>query len=81
MPHMSRRDKHRRGDCGTQTFRGDPHDGTGLGERVVPKLETCRLCEEQALHYTLAVAFGEPAGKTSAFIFAVLVRVCQESLR
>jgi hypothetical protein len=41
-------------------MRGDPHNGAGLGDRVVPMLETCRLCEEQDLHYTLAVAFGEP---------------------
>jgi len=41
-------------------MRGDPHDGAGLGDRVVPMLETCRLCEEQDLHYTLSVAFGEP---------------------
>jgi hypothetical protein len=48
-------------------MRGDPHDGAGLGERVVPMLETCRLCEEQDLHYTLAVAFGEP-GETRATV-------------
>ncbi len=48
-------------------MRGDPHDGAGLGDRVVPMLETCRLCEEQDLHYTLAVAFGEP-GETRATV-------------
>jgi len=48
-------------------MRGDPHDGAGLGERVVPMLETCRLCEEQDLHYTLSVTFGEP-GETRATV-------------
>ncbi len=47
--------------------RGDPHDGAGLGDRVVPMLETCRLCEEQELHYALSVAFGEP-GETRATV-------------
>jgi len=41
-------------------LRGDAHDGAGLGDRVGPMLETCRLCQEQDLHYTLAVTFGEP---------------------
>ncbi len=41
-------------------MRGDPHDGSGLGERVEPMLQTCRLCEAQDLHYTLSVTFGEP---------------------
>lgn len=41
-------------------MRGDPHAGAGLGERVKPMLDTCRLCEEQDLHYTLSVTFGEP---------------------
>jgi hypothetical protein len=41
-------------------MRGGPQDGAGLGDRVTPMLETCRLCEEQDLHYTLGVAFGEP---------------------
>ena len=41
-------------------MRGDPHDRAGLGDRIVPMLETCHLCEEQDLHYTLSVAFGEP---------------------
>ncbi len=41
-------------------LRGDPHSGAGISERVAPMLETCRLCEEHDLHYTLAVAFGEP---------------------
>src|SRR3989442_13287791 len=48
-------------------MRGDPHDGAGLGDRVVPMLETCRLCEEQDLHYTLSVVFGEP-GETRATV-------------
>ncbi len=48
-------------------MRGDPHDGAGLGDRVGPLLETCRLCEEQDLHYTLSVAFGEP-GETRATV-------------
>ena len=30
-------------------MRGDPHDGAGLDDRVVPMLETCRLCEEHDL--------------------------------
>jgi radical SAM superfamily enzyme YgiQ (UPF0313 family) len=41
-------------------MRSDPHAGAGLGERVKPMLDTCRLCEEQDLHYTLSVTFGEP---------------------
>ena len=41
-------------------MRGGLADGTGLGERVAPMLETCRLCEAQDLHYTLGVTFGEP---------------------
>ena len=49
-------------------MRGDPHDmAPCLGERVVPMLETRHLCEEQDLHYTLAVAFGEP-GETRATV-------------
>jgi hypothetical protein len=48
-------------------MRSDPHDGAGLGERVVPMLETCRLCEEQDLHYILSVAFGE-LGETRATV-------------
>jgi hypothetical protein len=36
------------------------HAGAGLGDRVGPMLETCRLCEAQDLHYTLSVTFGEP---------------------
>jgi hypothetical protein len=48
-------------------MRGDPHDGAGLGARVVPMLETCRLCEEQDLHYALSVTFGEP-GETRATV-------------
>lgn len=41
-------------------LRGDPHDGGELGERLAPMLETCRLCEEQDLHYTISFTFGEP---------------------
>ncbi len=41
-------------------MRGDPHDGTGLSHRFEPILETCRLCEEQDLHYTFSVTFAEP---------------------
>ena len=37
------------------SMRGDPHEGAGLGDRVVPMPETYRLCEEQDLHYTLSV--------------------------
>jgi B12 binding domain len=48
-------------------MRGDPHDGLGLGARVAPMLETCRLCEEQDLHYALSIAFGEP-GETRATV-------------
>lgn len=41
-------------------MRGDPHDGSGLSERLEPMLEACRQCEEQGLHYTISVTFGEP---------------------
>ena len=41
-------------------LRGDPHDGAGLGDRLQPIRETCRLCEAQDLHYTFSVTFGEP---------------------
>ena len=41
-------------------MRGDPHDGSGLSERLEPMLEACRRCEEQDLHYTISVTFGEP---------------------
>ena len=40
-------------------LRGDPHDGAGLGDRLTPMLETCRLCEEQDLHYTISFTFGD----------------------
>ena len=41
-------------------MRGDPHDGTGLSHCFEPIRETCRLCEEQDLHYTFSVTFAEP---------------------
>lgn len=41
-------------------MRGDSHDGTSLGERMEPILETCRTCEEGGLNYTIAQRFGEP---------------------
>ena len=41
-------------------LRGDPHNGGELEERLAPMLETCRLCEEQDLHYTISFTFGEP---------------------
>ena len=41
-------------------MRGDSHDGTTLGERMEPMLETCRTCEEGGLNYTIAQRFGEP---------------------
>jgi hypothetical protein len=31
-----------------------------LAERLQPALDTCRLCEEHGLNYTLSVTFGEP---------------------
>ena len=40
-------------------MRGDGHDGMSLGERLEPLLETCRLCEDGNLHYTIAQRFGE----------------------
>jgi len=52
-------------------MRGGPQDGAGLGDRVAPMLETCRLCEEQDLHYTLGVNFGEP-GETRETVEAKL---------
>ena len=41
-------------------MRGDAHDGTTLGERMEPMLETCRTCEAGGLNYTIAQRFGEP---------------------
>lgn len=41
-------------------MRGEPHDGSGLSERLAPMVEACRRCEEQDLHYTISVTFGEP---------------------
>ena len=41
-------------------MRGDSHDGTSLGERMEPILETCQTCEEGGLNYTIAQRFGEP---------------------
>jgi hypothetical protein len=41
-------------------MRGAPHAGSGLSERLEPMVEACRRCEEQELHYTMAVTFGEP---------------------
>ena len=41
-------------------MQGDGHDGTSLGERLDPLVETCRLCEEGGLHYTISQRFGEP---------------------
>jgi hypothetical protein len=39
---------------------GTTADGSALGERLSPMLEACRRCEEQDLHYTISVTFGEP---------------------
>ncbi|MFQ6027113.1 MAG: B12-binding domain-containing radical SAM protein [Dehalococcoidia bacterium] len=39
---------------------GDGHDGPSLDDRLEPLLETCRLCEEGGLHYTISQRFGEP---------------------
>ncbi len=41
-------------------MQGDGHDGLSLGERLEPLLETCRICEEGDLHYTISQRFGEP---------------------
>jgi hypothetical protein len=41
-------------------MRGDRHDGSGLRERLEPMVEACRRCEEQDLHYTISITFGEP---------------------
>ena len=42
-----------------------------LAARLQPALETCRLCEEQGLHYTLSLTFGEP-GETRHSVEAKL---------
>jgi hypothetical protein len=57
------------------SMRGDPHTGASLGDRVLPMVETCRLCEAHNLPYTLAVAFGEP-GETRATVDAKLDFLC-----
>ncbi len=41
-------------------LRAAPYDGGDLEERLAPMLETCHLCEEQDLHYTIGFTFGEP---------------------
>ncbi len=41
-------------------LRGDTHPGESLRERLAPMVDTCRLCEEQDLHYTIGFTFGEP---------------------
>ncbi|MBI3325155.1 MAG: cobalamin B12-binding domain-containing protein [Nitrospinae bacterium] len=40
--------------------RGDSHDGPALDERLAPIFNTCRLCEDGGLHYTISLVFGEP---------------------
>lgn len=42
-----------------------------LAQSLQPALETCRLCEEQGLNYTLSVTFGEP-GETRHSVEAKL---------
>ena len=42
------------------SMRGDSHDGSALDESLEPLLETCRLCEEGDLHYTISQRFGDP---------------------
>ena len=37
-----------------------PLSAGNLPERLQPTLETCRLCEQHGLNYTLSVTFGEP---------------------
>ena len=37
-----------------------PLSAGNLAERLQPALETCRLCEQHGLNYTLSVTFGEP---------------------
>ncbi len=39
---------------------GDSHDGDTRLERRAALLETCRVCEEGGLNYTIAQRFGEP---------------------
>ena len=46
---------------------GDSHDGSAIGEKLDPLLETTRLCEEGGLHYTISQRFGEP-GETRATV-------------
>lgn len=42
-----------------------------LAQRLQPVLDTCRLCEEHGLNYTLSVTFGEP-GETRRSVDAKL---------
>ena len=48
-----------------------PLDAGNLAQRLQPALETCRLCEDQGLNYTLSVTFGEP-GETRRTVEAKL---------
>ncbi len=41
-------------------MRDDPDGKASLAERAEPILETSRLCDEQGVHYTVSVTFGEP---------------------
>ena len=46
---------------------GDGHAGTDLDESLQPLLDTCRLCEDGGLPYTITQVFGEP-GDTRATV-------------
>ncbi len=46
--------------CALVIMGGMRDDGSPLEERLAPLLETCRMCEEGGLHYTIAQVFGEP---------------------
>ncbi|MGE3540786.1 MAG: radical SAM protein [Candidatus Tectimicrobiota bacterium] len=46
--------------CALVLMGGMRDDGSPLEERLAPLLDTCRMCEEGGLHYTIAQVFGEP---------------------
>ena len=46
--------------CALVLMNGMRNDAAPLEERLAPLLETCRICEEGGLHYTIAQIFGEP---------------------
>ena len=48
-----------------------PLDEENLMDRLQPALDTCRLCEDEGLNYTLSVTFGEP-GETRGSVDAKL---------